>query len=201
MHAGACVLDRLRIEGDTEAPISTLSKGNAQKVALAQAMLADPQLLVLDEPWWGLDAPSHQTLMKCLTDQRAAGVTVLLTEHRPGTVATSADSVYRLHRGRLTEQHPTTSVPDGFDLTLGMPPAASADTVATEGALRHLPGVRRAHVDQARIHLHTTVDDRDTVLLTLLQQGYTVLDVHAALADGVRAQDTDAATELPREHL
>ncbi|MEU3350652.1 ATP-binding cassette domain-containing protein [Streptomyces sp. NPDC037389] len=47
---GGELLDRLGIEGDIDAPISTLSKGNAQKVALAQAMLGGRRLLILDEP-------------------------------------------------------------------------------------------------------------------------------------------------------
>ncbi|MET8957691.1 ABC transporter ATP-binding protein, partial [Streptomyces sp. NPDC004533] len=76
------LLDQLSVEGDLDAPISTLSKGNAQKVALAQAMLADPQLLVLDEPWSGLDARTHRTLMDCLANRRAAGVVLLLCRRR-----------------------------------------------------------------------------------------------------------------------
>ncbi|WEH35558.1 ABC transporter ATP-binding protein [Streptomyces sp. AM 4-1-1] len=195
---GGELLDRLRVEGDIDAPISTLSKGNAQKVALAQAMLADPRLLVLDEPWSGLDTPTHRILMECLSEQRAAGVTVLLTEHRPGTVAASADAVHRLHRGRLIEQRPVPADPDGFDLTLGTPPTAE-DSRATEDALGRLPGVSRVHADRGRVRLRTTETHRDAVLLTVLRQGYTVLTVHAAPPGEAQAGDADAVADPPGE--
>lgn len=182
------ILDGLHIEGDTDAPISTLSKGNAQKVALAQALLADPQLLVLDEPWSGLDAPTHQILLTCLAGQRAAGVAVLLTEHRPGAVARSADVVYRLLQGRLTEQSTTPARVHGFDITLGLPPEASSGPYTAQDTLRGLSGVHRADIDGKHVHLHASAAHRDAVLLTALQLGYTVLDVHAAQAP-------------PQEHL
>lgn len=174
------LLDGLHIQGDTDAPISTLSKGNAQKVALAQALLADPQLLVLDEPWSGLDTPTHQILLTCLAAQRAAGVTVLLTEHRPGAVATSADTVYRLLQGRLTEQHTTPARMHGFDITLGLPPEASSAPYTAQDMLRGLSGVHRAGIDGEHVHLHASSVHRDAVLQTVLQLGYAVLDVHAA---------------------
>ncbi|WP_225845156.1 ATP-binding cassette domain-containing protein [Streptomyces sp. HPF1205] len=215
---GGELLERLRVEGDTEAPIGTLSKGNAQKVALAQALLAEPRLLILDEPWSGLDAPTHRVLVDCLAEQRAAGAIVLLTEHRPGAVAASADAVHRLHAGRLTEQ-PGPLVPPaprqagdpdpdadadadadtagdqgadpagGFDLVLGPPPAAGGGTRSARAAvepLRGLPGVLSAYADGSRVRLRTTAGRRDAVLLTVLREGYAVLDVRAAAGD-VRA--------------
>ncbi|MGH3803891.1 MAG: ATP-binding cassette domain-containing protein [Pseudonocardiaceae bacterium] len=193
------LMDRLRIQGDTEAPIGTLSKGNAQKVALAQAMLADPQLLVLDEPWSGLDAPTHRTLMECLADLRTAGVIILLTEHRPGTVSASADTVYRLDHGRLTEEHPHPARPDEFSLTLGVPAAAGADQRAAAQMLRNQPGVRSANISRSRIRLHTTAEHRDAVLLTALHQGYTVLEVHPVSDVGTPTKLGTAATEQPGE--
>lgn len=199
---GRELLERLRVEGDTEAPVATLSKGNAQKVALAQALLAEPRLLVLDEPWSGLDAPAHAILVDCLAEQRASGVIVLLTEHRPGAVAASADAVHRLHRGRLTGQpvehlpvSPAADLRDGFDVVLGLPPAA--DPGAAEETLNGLPGVLRAHADAApsRVRLRTSAGHRDALLLAVLRQGYAVLDVRAVPAGDSRAPAGEPATE------
>lgn len=67
------LLDRLALEGGADTPMRKLSKGNAQKVALAQALLEPPQLLVLDEPWSRLDATAHGTLSELLTETAASG--------------------------------------------------------------------------------------------------------------------------------
>ncbi len=72
------VLDALGFHGDSTAPISTLSKGNAQKVAIAQALLGT-DLVVLDEPWTGLDTDASAVLAELIT---ATGATVLVTDHR-----------------------------------------------------------------------------------------------------------------------
>ncbi|HWO67867.1 MAG TPA: ATP-binding cassette domain-containing protein [Umezawaea sp.] len=75
---GAEVLGELGFHGDPDAPIATLSKGNTQKVAIAQAFLAE-DLLVLDEPWTGLDTDASAVLGELIS---ASGATVLITDHR-----------------------------------------------------------------------------------------------------------------------
>ncbi|WP_285753438.1 ATP-binding cassette domain-containing protein [Lentzea sp. NBRC 105346] len=66
----ADVLERLGFRGDLTAPMSALSKGNAQKVAIAQA-LAATDLLVLDEPFTGLDTTAATALVELLKDRTA----------------------------------------------------------------------------------------------------------------------------------
>ncbi|MQY02994.1 ATP-binding cassette domain-containing protein [Actinomadura macrotermitis] len=65
---------------DTHLP--DLSKGSAQKVGLTQALLADPGLLILDEPFAGLDATTRAILPGLLCDLAAAGTTVLVSDHQ-----------------------------------------------------------------------------------------------------------------------
>jgi ABC-2 type transport system ATP-binding protein len=170
------LLDRLGAEGDLDAPISTLSKGNAQKVALAQAMLVDPQLLVLDEPWSGLDARTHRVLTDCLANLRDAGVIVLLTEHRPGAVTASADVVRRLHRGRLAEQlvEERSPEPTSFAIDLGVGPDTGAVPRQRLTALAALPGVLAAREEGGRVRLEVVAGRSDTVLAEVLKQGCTV---------------------------
>jgi ABC-2 type transport system ATP-binding protein len=82
------LLDQLALAGGIRTPIRALSKGNAQKVALAQALLVPPDLLVLDEPWSGLDTAAHQVLAALLRDVLADGGTVVYTDHSRGGPAT-----------------------------------------------------------------------------------------------------------------
>ncbi|WP_206301794.1 ABC transporter ATP-binding protein [Streptomyces sp. AcE210] len=191
------LLDQLGVEGDLDAPISTLSKGNAQKVALAQAMLVGPQLLVLDEPWSGLDARTHRVLMDCLANRRAAGVIVLLTEHRPGAVAASADAVYRLHRGQLAEQlvDQTPPEPKTFAIDLGMAPAATVGLRQQVGTLSALPGVVAAREEGGRVRLKVVAERSDTVLAEALKQGYSVHKVCPTWTDS----PLEGVADLPAE--
>jgi ABC-type multidrug transport system ATPase subunit len=69
------LMDRLELVGAKHSPLRTLSKGNAQKVALAQALLIQPQLLVLDEPWSGLDVSAHGVLASIHRDRARDGGT------------------------------------------------------------------------------------------------------------------------------
>ena len=76
------VLDELGFTGEDDEPMSALSKGNAQKVGLAQALSCDAGLLVLDEPWSGLDADAVGALTARLTAEIAEqDVLVLVTDH------------------------------------------------------------------------------------------------------------------------
>lgn len=72
------VLDELGFTGDDDEPMAALSKGNAQKVGLAQALSCDAELLVLDEPWSGLDADAVRALTARLSGM---DVRMLLTDH------------------------------------------------------------------------------------------------------------------------
>ena len=75
-------IDRLGLAAFTETPLTDLSKGTAQKVGLAQALLAPPGLLVLDEPWEGLDAPSRELVPQIVAEVITAGGSVLVSDHR-----------------------------------------------------------------------------------------------------------------------
>jgi len=77
------VLERLALSPGADVPIGTLSKGNSQKVALAQALAAPVGLLLLDEPASGLDGAARAALCSLLLDRRQAGAAILLTTHVP----------------------------------------------------------------------------------------------------------------------
>ena len=82
-------------------PARTYSRGMLQRLSLARAVLHDPELLLLDEPFSGLDATGAEVLAAVLARLRAAGATVVLTTHdfERGLAAASAAAV--LHRGRV----------------------------------------------------------------------------------------------------
>ncbi|MEU4693207.1 ATP-binding cassette domain-containing protein [Actinoplanes sp. NPDC023714] len=75
-------IERLGLAAHADTPLTGLSKGTAQKVGLAQALLAPPGLLVLDEPWEGLDAASRTLIPEIVAEVTAAGGAVLVSDHR-----------------------------------------------------------------------------------------------------------------------
>jgi hypothetical protein len=87
-------LERFGITGYARTPLDELSKGTCQKVAVTQALMADPLLLVLDEAWTGLDAEARAVLDEAVRERAAAGATVLFVDHDPGRLADAATAVH-----------------------------------------------------------------------------------------------------------
>lgn len=99
--------------GGKHAPLRTLSRGNAQKVALAQALLVAPQLLVLDEPWSGLDASAHDTLSGIIAEIAGVGGAVVLADHHESISASHPyfiDAGQVSRRASVADSTPTTEV-------------------------------------------------------------------------------------------
>ncbi len=75
-------IERLGLQEYASRPCAELSKGNQQKVQVACAALHEPELLVLDEPFSGLDPVNAETLLHALRELRAAGATLILSSHQ-----------------------------------------------------------------------------------------------------------------------
>jgi ABC-type multidrug transport system, ATPase component len=84
-------------------PIIHFSKGMAQKVNLMQAVLARPDVLILDEPLSGLDADSQKDFVRLLLRFKEEGAAIIVTGHEPGFEAVWADRTAVIRRGRLEE--------------------------------------------------------------------------------------------------
>ncbi|NUR31079.1 MAG: ABC transporter ATP-binding protein [Catenulispora sp.] len=95
------LLERLKLEPGPEFSIRELSKGNAQKVAVAQSLMTRPELLILDEPWSGLDTSAHGTLTELITETAAAGSAVVFTDHRESVARVDVAQRYEIEGGRV----------------------------------------------------------------------------------------------------
>ncbi|WP_420713012.1 MULTISPECIES: ABC transporter ATP-binding protein [unclassified Streptomyces] len=94
-------LERFGAAAYARTPMAELSKGSSQKVAVAQALLAEPGLLVLDEAWTGLDGSARAELDRAVAERTAAGATVVFVDHDPRRLAGAADAHHRLADGTL----------------------------------------------------------------------------------------------------
>jgi ABC-2 type transport system ATP-binding protein len=94
-------LQRFRIADTEERRIGELSKGNQQKVQFIAALLHDPEVLLLDEPFTGLDPVNATLLREAFTELRDAGRTLVFSTHVMENAEALCDAVAILDRGRI----------------------------------------------------------------------------------------------------
>lgn len=94
-------LERAGIAEYSHTPISKLSKGLAQRVGIAQAIVGDPKLLIMDEPNSGLDPIGRRQTRDLLLELKNEGKTIFLSSHILGEIENICDVVAVLRRGKL----------------------------------------------------------------------------------------------------
>ncbi|MGA6156268.1 ATP-binding cassette domain-containing protein [Stenotrophomonas sp. NPDC087984] len=122
-------LERFGADGYAGTPLAELSKGTSQKIAVAQALLAAPGLLVLDEAWTGLDQAARGVLDAAVAERVADGGAVVFVDHDPRRLAGAPDRVLRVAETRLVPvDTEATTVPPGREPVPpgGRPPAPAA---------------------------------------------------------------------------
>lgn len=92
-----------RIELDLKMPIKNLSKGNKQKVGVVQALMHKPDLLMLDEPTFGLDPLMQQQVLRLVAQAKERGATVFFSSHILSEVQEIADRVAIIRKGVVVE--------------------------------------------------------------------------------------------------
>jgi ABC-2 type transport system ATP-binding protein len=94
-------LGRLGLEDRKGHPLESLSHGNQQRVQLAVALVHDPQLLVLDEPFSGLDPIASETMSAILSEEAARGKAVVFSSHQLDVVEDLCEDVVIINDGRI----------------------------------------------------------------------------------------------------
>jgi len=100
-HKASGFLRLLGLHGDRNVPISSYSKGMRQKILLAAALLHNPELILLDEPFSGLDVNSALVLRGLIHELAARGKVVLFSSHELDTVERVSSRVVILHKGKV----------------------------------------------------------------------------------------------------
>src|SRR5206468_6930558 len=98
------LLVRVGLADRKDEPIARFSKGMVQRLGLAQALVNNPELLILDEPTEGLDLFGRQLMRQVVREFKAAGKTVLLVSHVLTEVEELCDRVAVLVAGKLVHQ-------------------------------------------------------------------------------------------------
>lgn len=106
----AALLRRVGLGWSREDPVRTFSRGMLQRAAIARLLLTEPALMLLDEPYTGLDLGAQSMLDDILKGFVVGGGSFLLISHHAGEALRVADAVAILERGRLVWWSPTSQV-------------------------------------------------------------------------------------------
>jgi ABC-2 type transport system ATP-binding protein len=140
-------LERLGAAGYADQSLRTMSKGMCQKMAIAQALLPSPGLLVLDEAWTGLDQAARAELDAAVGERVAAGGTVLFVDHDQARLAGREDERWNFDTAGgvtvLAGPAPQ-AAPQAERVTIRLETTSAADVI---GKLRAIDGVRVISVD------------------------------------------------------
>ena len=181
------VLDLVGLLPAAHRRVGGFSLGMRQRLALASALVGDPEILVLDEPFNGLDPAGIATMRSFLRGFAERGGTVFLSSHLLAEVAHSADDAIVIHRGRLVSAGPVAELSraqDGIVVTtddtdlLGATLARRGATVTRTGSnTLSLTGVDRQVVGRAALDvgavvtdLHAAADDLESIFADLINR-------------------------------
>jgi len=184
------LLADLGLEDAAGTRLGSCSRGMLQRVGLAQALLGEPRLLLLDEPMLGLD-PSGQKLMReQIETLHKSGKTILLSSHNLGDVARVCTHVAMLTRGRLARSgRLDTLLPGRGEVTIStgpMPPglpsairSLSSGILASDGHISLMGDAVEHKTEVLRLLLGANVDIRE-----LVEAQATLEDVYLEATQG-----------------
>jgi ABC-2 type transport system ATP-binding protein len=136
-NSAAKVLKRVGLQDHSKDNVSKFSRGMVQGVGLAQALVNDPELLILDEPTSALDPASRVAVRELLLNMREAGKTIFLSSHLLSEVELVCDRVAVLNHGKLVRVGRTTDLLEASEraeiVVRGIPADAFSQAVAQDG--------------------------------------------------------------------
>jgi ABC-2 type transport system ATP-binding protein len=124
------VLDKVGLTPAADRRVKGYSMGMRQRLAIAAALLGDPEVLILDEPTNGLDPPGIRWMRDLVRSEAARGRAVLVSSHLLSEVGQSVDDVVVISRGQLRGSGPLESVLGGSDGPVTRVRAAEGDRLA-----------------------------------------------------------------------
>jgi ABC-2 type transport system ATP-binding protein len=168
------VLERMGLAEVAHRPVSTFSRGMRQRLGLAEVLLKEPKVVILDEPTLGLDPEAAQEFLKMIQGLKNEGITVLLSSHLLHQVQAICDRVGLFHQGKLVLEG---RVEELAQRVLGGAYRIRLEATPLEGLaerLRALPGVSQVQTDAAGLKLEAQQDIRPQVAQVVLEAGATL---------------------------
>jgi ABC-2 type transport system ATP-binding protein len=134
------VIDQVELGEKRSSRVGTLSGGQKQRLAVACALVGDPQLLFLDEPTTGLDPQSRRQLWELIEKFQAEGRTIVLTTHYMEEAERLCDRVAIVDHGRVIAQGSPLELTEALDVSHLPPPEPRKTTASLEDVFVSLTG-------------------------------------------------------------
>jgi ABC-2 type transport system ATP-binding protein len=150
--------------------VATFSKGMRQKLAIARALLHDPKLVLLDEPFTGLDPGAAADLREAIGELARAKVTVLLTTHDLAHVERACDTIAIVDGGRVVARGSPQSLAEGGDEIFVRVSGAGLDE-ALLAKLRDEGAIASFAMNGSGARVACTRDQRKALGVLLVQRG------------------------------
>lgn len=166
-------LERVELQDWGKHKVKDLSRGMQQKVQFVASLVHDPELLILDEPFQGLDPVNVELLKKLIRELQATGKTIVLSAHQMNLVEELCDRIVLIHRGHAVLYGALTDIQRDF--------APHTVRVKTTGDVTGIPGVAEIRPSGAALLLE--LDGTTTpqaVLAELVRRGVDVQSFEVA---------------------
>jgi len=153
-------LERFDLSEHRQKKVQELSKGMQQKAQIIATLLHDPDLIVIDEPFAGLDPISTRIVKQILEEQRQAGKSILMSTHQMYQVEALCDRIVLINEGRSVLYGTVSEIKRNF--------AGNAVLIEGQGDFSQIPGVLETRSHNGAWHLALTVGtDPQTVFRAL----------------------------------
>jgi len=183
-------LERMGLSEVADNKVGTFSRGMRQRVGVAELLIKQPQIIIMDEPTLGLDPEAARQFLQIIRELKDTGITILLSSHLLHQVQEVCDRVGLFYRGRIVLEG---TVRDLAQQVLGGAyrvklEAANGTGESLAQVLGSLPGVVRIHCDGSDQYvLEANRDLRDEAASTVVQVGgkLRALDIEAPSLDEI----------------
>jgi len=137
-------LDRLGLAAFAQSKVETLSKGMSQKVQFIATVVPEPKLLILDEPFTGLDPVSADSIRGAILEMRSRGCTVILSTHDMNVAGSLCDAIFMIFRGKKVLDGTLDEIQSSYGSdTIRVEIEGRVEVEGGRGALNNLPGIEK----------------------------------------------------------
>lgn len=172
-------LERFDMEQYQNSQLLTLSKGNQQKIQLAVTLISDPDIIILDEPFSGLDPVNAGLLKEIVVEQVKSGKIVIFSSHQMSYVEEFCDNILLINKGRMVLEGNLRQIKRSYArnrIMIGFENAHAFEEIMSlkdSGALGNLVRKIEAEDGGAVVTLENEAD-RNLLLTALISSGYSV---------------------------